>query len=485
MGVPARTWTRRQAASLAATAVGGAALAGCGTAAARRPAVAQPKIVLVAELSWQGSVNYVPTVKQLTEDFIAREWSSQHPGVEVRTLGWRGDGNFLNGDAAIAAILSGTGPDILMTCCGTVPIYIDRGILRPLDDHIKQDNVQVDALFPASVMQSMRTPEATYGFPDYGSTQPLFYSQSMLDDLGQPYPSPDWTHEQAANLWRALARQTKGKWVYGANLPVEADGSGDWLIHAWGGHVRDTTWTKSLLDGPEAMAAYTWLADLTTAKAVFPGLWGLGNTPDVVYAGKAAFSPACCGTLEAAATTLGAKVKWDLIPMPKFPSGSSNNFIGNGMYSINAASPHDPDLVWDLFRFITTTSQWQLFFNAQLALQPPILLQDQVWSDWKEIVTRVAPPLQGKNLDTYRQALPGASDWAYFKFAPAQADAIWVKYEHQILSGKMSPELGLRQATQEIDALETVTAQTRVLAAAQAKAFPTQGPAIAPVPPGI
>jgi multiple sugar transport system substrate-binding protein len=448
--------TRRsvvQAGLWSAAAVARAAARATSPLARALPRAVRTKTVLIAEVSWQGGVNYVPTVKALVDDFLAREWSSLHPGVEVQTWGWRGDPAFLNGTAAIAAVLAGSGPDILMTCCNEVPVYIDTGVVQPLDPFIKRDNLDVAALFPAGVMQSMRTDEGTFGFPDYGSTQPLFYNQSMLDELGLPYPESDWTYEEAERLWRAIAGSRQGKWVYGANLPTEADGSGDWLVHAFGGHARDATQTRCLLDSPEVVRAYAWLASLTVPKVVYGGLWGLGITPRVVFEGTAAFSPACCGTLQWAATILGTKIKWDLIPMPIFPAGPVN-FIGNGFYGINANTKNDVDLVWDLFKFITTTRKWQLFFNAQLALQPPILLDPGVWDDWMEIVQRVAPPLRGKHLEYYRTALPYAYDWAYFKYAPAQADAIWTRYEGMILSGKLSAAEGLRLAAQQIDALE-------------------------------
>lgn len=483
-------WTRRRFGRLlgvAATATAaGSGLAACGpTTTAALPSVTAPTTTLIAQVSWQGSGVPYKTAQPLVEEFIQKNWSAQHPGVRVVTQGWGAAG--FDG---LPAILAGQGPDIIMNCCGTVPQIIDAKVLRPLDPYLKRDNIDVASLFPASVLQSMRTPEALYGLPDYGSTQPLFYNQSMLDGLGLTYPTDTWTHTEAAQLWTAVAGKRKGKWVYGANLVVGeghnggSAGAQEWLIRGFGGTVRDPTHTICKLDSPEAVAAYSWLAPLCASNIIYPGLWGLGNTPDLILRGQVGFSPACCGTLLYAAVHLNAAIKWDLVAMPVFPAGRTC-FIGNGMYGMNALSSHDPDLVWDLFRWITTSADWQRYFNATLSLQPPSLLSDEVWSDWLKIVRQAAPPLKNKNLEAYHISLKGAYDWAFFKYAPTQADALWAKYTALMTSGQMSVELALGQLTNQINALEAAGQQMQVAQEGANKAFPSVGPAIAGVQPGL
>lgn len=266
---------RRGVLHATAAAVTGAALAGCGPrAAALRPAVVQTKIRLVAQVSWQGGTNFPGTAQELTDQFVATHWTSKHPGVEVRTEAGAGS----NGPSAgttptIASVLAGAGPDIVVTCCSSVPTLLDSGILAPLNPLLKKDNVDTQSLFPASVLDQMTRSGVIYGLPDYGSTGPLFVNYSALDELGLPYPQPDWTAAEAETLWRSLAGRRNGKWVFGANLPILSGASAEWLVHGWGGAARTSGRTRCLLDSTECTSAYTYIADLAQAKVINPCLW--------------------------------------------------------------------------------------------------------------------------------------------------------------------------------------------------------------------
>lgn len=423
------------------------------------PAPAQTGTVLVADLSWQGSVNYVPTVRALTEDFINANWTSKYKGVQVKTLGWRGDSGFVNGAAAIAEVLAGKGPDILFTCCADIATFISSGILRPIDDLLQRDNINPVDLFPASVVQDMMASGKTYGLPDYGGTTPLYVNLTMLNAKGVQAPPATWDWTLASQIWTNIAGQDHGHWTYGAVLPTEASGSSQWLVRGWGGHVRNSALTVCLLNSKPAADAYSWISPLMANKILFPGVWPLGAPPELLMSGQAAFTPACCGTLEQAATMLRNQIAWDVVPMPTMPNGPAD-FISVGIYGINAHSQQPLELVWDLYKFITTTPAWQLFFNAKLALQPPILSSPEVWDGWKTVVAQVAPPLQGKNLDAFRQGLDGAYGWPFFRAANTQVTNLWTQAEQQMFSGRQQPQGVLPELTTRINALQQAALQT-------------------------
>lgn len=440
----------------------GPTLMASGSSRAAASAV-RTKIKLIAEVSWQGATNYPGMPKSLTDEYIRRNWSSKHPGVEVETLGWRGDPAFLNGSAAVASALAGVGPDIFMTCCDGVPTLIDSNVLAPIEPLLKRDNIDVTKLFPTGLLADLTGDQGLLGLPDYGSTGPFFVNLSMLDDLGLRYPEPDWTYQDAERLWRAVAGVRKGQRVYGAAF-VFYGSDQEWLSHAWGGSVYDATRTRSLLDSDQNIKAYQWLMTLMADNVVYPGqLYGDGP----ISSGQAAFSVGCCGTLQSAVLRLGTRIKWDVHPVPAFPNGNAN-FDGIGIYGMNALSKNPQELVWSLYKFITMDPGWQRFFNARLAFMPPSLLSSELWDDWAQIVRTMAPLLRTKHIEYYAQALPFAYNRAYFRYQPLQAEQIMIKYTGLMQTGKQSVVEALRRATDEINALEAAGAR---VAAANARSL--------------
>ena len=410
------------------------------------------KVKLVMEVSWQGGVNYAGTVQQLTEAFLNKHWTSQHPGVELTTYaGPASNGNSLSGTGTIAAILAGQGPDIVTACCSDIPGYIQANILLPLDGFIRRDNVDM-AMFPFASMDEMTTPAGTLGLPDYAGQGPLYFNQGMFDDLGLKYPDPNWTYEDALKVWQSVSGVRKGKPVYGMNFHHYASGA-QWVVRGWGGAPYDATHTKCLLDSSESVSAYEWYVGTYRSKIATNGL-GVVNC---IAQGQAAFSLACCGSLQSAAITLANNLKWDLIAEPAMPKGVVT-YSGTGLIGMNNASKNSPDLVWDLLKFVTLDPRWQRYFNAQLSFQPPNNNQPQQWQDWITILRQVAPVLRTKNLESWLATTQGAWARAYYRYDALSADAIWTKYEQQMEAGTISVGDGLQTIARQIDAMESAGA---------------------------
>jgi ABC-type glycerol-3-phosphate transport system substrate-binding protein len=454
--VPRRVLTRTTLVGAAAVASG---VSGLLTPSAARAQGSGGKVRLLLQVSWQGGVNYVGTVQALTQAFLDEHWVRRHPGVEVTTQAGSGsNANAVSSTATIAAVLAGDGPDIVVGCCSDIPSYEAAGILEPLDPYIRRDNVNMQ-YFPPSVMDSLTTEQGVMGFPDYGSQGPLYMNKTLLDALGVPYPSPDWTYEDAVRIWRAVSGVRKGQRVYGINWHHHASGT-QWIVRGWGGAPYDPTHTKCLLDSPECVAAYEWYAStfLENIATIDLGLVG------AIQNGQAAFSMACCGTLQSAVLTLGNSIDWDLVPVPTYPKGKTT-YNGSGIYGMNALTKNPKDLVWDLLKFVCLDPSWQRFFNARLAFLPPNSTDPGLWEDWMAIARRVAPLLREKNLEAWLAVLPGSWSRAYFRYAPLNANAIWQKYADMIIHGQIGAAGGLAQAAHQINALEQAAARAALLEA--------------------
>lgn len=110
-----------------------------------------------------------------------------------------------------------------------------------------------------------------------------------------------------------------------------------------------------------------------------------------------------------------------------------------------------------------------------------------LWDFWLTAIQQVAPPLRGKGLHWFADAAQKGYGYCpeYFRYQPVQADGMVGKWLTQIVGGNVSPELGLQQMQAQVNALESVGAQEQKAQASVTALFPTQGPNMAAVAPGL
>lgn len=207
--------TRRRA--LQAGVVGAAAgLAALSPVAARaaKPQRAAGRIRLVVSVAYQGAGTFQGTMQHIVDSYIAAHWLPSHPGVEVRTIAGMGcNGTCLSSADEIAASLAGAGADVITGCCNDWYNYVSADMLRPLDPFVKRDNLDL-SVFSAGHLAGLTTPQGLLALPEYDGPMVMAVNLGMLDALGLPYPRPDWTHEDAVKLWRAVSGTRSGKYLY-------------------------------------------------------------------------------------------------------------------------------------------------------------------------------------------------------------------------------------------------------------------------------
>ena len=162
-------------------------------------------------------------------------------------------------------------------------------------------------------------------------------------------------------------------------------------------------------------------------------------------------------------------------------------------YGLNALAP-DRELAWELFKFSAVETAWSRYY-MRLTLAPPAQLG--LLEEWETLVRSVAPILQRKAIKYWREpaqageAYPG---FQYFKYQPVQAGALVTQTWDKIWNRQLSVLEGFKSIAQQVDALEVAgagegpppTAAQRVAAAkAERQAFPTNGPEMASVTPGL
>lgn len=470
-------WSRRRALGLGAAgalATAGAwALAGCsgsGGGATAAPTAAKPQTVLVWApwrvgwgKGWE-SVFYAAT----------QPFRTAHPGVDIRID--IGGSNGSNDGGLIPAIIAGTAPDVYSGYGPTK--MIEGGYNLNLAPYLKTQNVDTSVFDQGEYVKFVRD-DGVWALPAELSTSAVAVNLTMLDNLGASYPDKQWDYQAAATLWRSVSspsstpsKRRVGFVYWGQKAAWQP---GDFFLKGWGASAAAANFSsKSGLDTPQALAFAQWWFPLVQEGAI---TWN-GSAP--AWPAQVACGFAGSWSLPNFAQQNG--VKWDFWPQPKWPTGTSA-YAGNDYYAVSATTKQ-PELAATFAFWLATDVTWQRsMMQLQLVLPP----SSKLWSEWIDVVKAVAPPLQGKNLQAFTEApLQGrAFNHPAFAYGSDQAYKLIGPFTTQMAAGKMDPIQGYQQAADAVNRFEVGQAVEAKAASGVDQRFPTDGPAIAAVVPGV
>jgi ABC-type glycerol-3-phosphate transport system substrate-binding protein len=455
---PAR-WTRRRALGWGVGLTVAGSVVGGVMGAAPVAAAAAP-ITLV----WRPWYNFPNGTGQAALALMQQgisPWLAKHPGVkvEITTLGYQG--------ATIAAMLSGTGPDVFEDW--VLPPYIENNLVYNIYPYIQQDNVNL-SIFPSGEMTYFFDAahfapgggSGLYCLPAYIHTLAMAVNEGILDQMGLTYPEPDWTWEQWTHLWTATTIRSKDptKQRYGGNLywsGYDYYGGNNpapfYLKGFGGGYVDPNDATRSFIDQPGSIQCLEWAFNLMNEGVLGSGTFHTGH--------QVSTPRGTAGGLPYSASAWQS-VKWNFYAMPVWPKGRYT-FAASDFYAIYAGTKR-PDIAWSFLKFLCVDTAWQSFM-MRLALNGPN--QKGLYAEWERVVQAVAPPLRTKNLGVIVQAVQ--NDEPYFghtfQYADAQAAAIINKYTALAQARQMTVAQAAAEIAKQVNALE---ATGRSVAAATA-----------------
>ena len=436
--------------SLAATVLRAAPAWAAGYGGSAAPSSTGARGKLVVAISYQGGGNFSGEQQALVDAYIATHFTAKHPGVSVTTIpGPSSNGQSSSTTALIAAAVAGTGPDVMSGGGWQLPEVLSANMLLPLDPFVSQANLNLSVFDPGH-MAILTRPEngGLMGLPAYDGPMVLLVNYTMLNDLGVHLPAPDWTYQEAERTWAALSGVHAGKQVWGAGLDT---GDPAWQLAMWGGSYQSPDGLRCTADSPQCVDALSWMRSLVAGKVVDAG----GNGGSVRH-GQAAFGMSGGWNVQHDLLTMqGLGVQWDWLPMPVFPRGKPSTYNNGDWYGISAYSTQPAEVLWDLFYLVAVDAGFQRLMYRTTFVEPN---QTTLWPDWLELVAEAAPPLRNKHLVYYQQAMEYGVPNYRFPYDPAQGDNIMSQYLGEIIAGKISPEVGLREAARQINALQVVAA---------------------------
>lgn len=263
-------------------------------------------------------------------------------------------------DVLRTEIGAGTAPDVFWIPGTDVADFATRGLILNISDlAAKTSAFSVDDFYPGPMFHltynpadgaSGATSGALWGLPRDVSTFALYLNLDLIQEAGAPDPrelaaNGEWnwdTFLQVAQAVRAVGSDTFG---YGANAwwgPY-----GVWMNAAGGGFFNADR-TACNLNSAESLAGLDFESKLYGEYDVAVP-YGEDSEPPFRAGKVAMFQNGRWATPGIRTVTFN----WDVVELPKGPSGSAGNWLFWGAYVINAKTAH-PEQAWQLVQALTT-----------------------------------------------------------------------------------------------------------------------------------
>jgi hypothetical protein len=366
-----------------------------------------------------------------------------------------------NASGIVSAMLAGSPvPWVVSSCCTDWPVFLP--FLENLDPYITRDNINERAIWGAGQLSRFREPTGLYGLPEDAASDVYLYRQDILNDLGLPYPEPNWTWSEAEALWRKCTGNVHGQWRYGTNCPfapTTMEGLPT-VVAGYGGAYMDATHTRCLLNESGSIKAGEYWFHMVWDKVA---TWGDGVPNPAIVTGQLVFNTSADPTVLFAVTQLGNKVEWDFCPWPSFPVRSVGKLHDN-FYAMLSSVPNK-EIAWTLLKWIAIEKDWYRFY-MRVALTPPA--RADMMEEWYTVLRNTAPILRNKHLEYWGDptlAGEGIYDFEFFQYNPTQAQNLLMNTWPKIWNQQVDVTEGFDTVAQQINALEASGAATAATAA--------------------
>lgn len=278
---------------------------------------------------------------------IAASFEAAHPdiNVNVEVADWDSYWEKLRVQMA-----GGTPPDVFAM---DAPLYRDwqsRGVLLNLQPYLDADPALLDGVYPIT-LDAYKTADGMFGLPRDFQTIVLYYNKDMFDAAGVAYPTDAWTYADLRAAAKTLTLDKDGdgttdQWGFW-------DGGYDmepfWgsLVWAHGGDVVNLATGETLIDSPEATAAFQVMADMWLEDKSMPTEQQLAQYGwDGFLSGIAAMGVSGHWSVpEYSAVAF----KWDIAPMPIGPAGRATGVNSAGF--VIAKDSKNPEAAWKFVKY--------------------------------------------------------------------------------------------------------------------------------------
>lgn len=382
---------------LAALAVAGLALTGCGRDSAGDAAASSGAGSSIDDSPATGTIDVwaMGTEGEKLGAFV-KAFERQNPkaDVTVTAVPWEAAHDKISN-----AIAAGKTPDVALIGTTWMGEFAEAGGLDPTPEGFTDQSGFFDGAWDSTVVGG-----TSYGVPWYVETRVLYYRTDLAAKAGWDQPPTNW--QELKQFTKDLHDKAGAKW--GINLPPGTI-TGTWqtfMPFAWsnGATLTNDAGTKYTIDSPEMVEALDYYKSffsegLSTTRSLDPGELESGFA-DGTYASFIS-GPWHTGLVEDAGVS---KDEYAVAPLPGKDSAPGTSFVGGGDLAVFKDSDNR-ESAWKLVRWLTRPDVQQDWYETVGDLP-------SVKSAWESGKLANDPQLQvfGRQLE-HTSAPPAVPTW--------------------------------------------------------------------------
>ncbi len=331
-------------------------------------------------------------------------------------------------------LAGGTTIDTMNLATEGFRLFASKGVLEPLDNYIAKDKTEVNDFYAdmnqrtlAQFRQHSNVNGYTYFIPWGYNTMGIWYNRKTFQAGKVPEPSPDWTWDDFLAAATALSKPPQN---FGMNLTIDVfQGIEPWVFTN-GGAVLNDTWTKCVINNPQAVEAVTFARSLV-AKNLAPTPGGTFNEFVSLSQGHLAMMGAGIWPFNTFIANGGIQ-DLAIVPWPK--KSQQGSPVGLAAFPIIAGSSNK-DEAWEFVKYSISPS-FQL--NESVPIEGGMPMRSSIATS-EQFLKPLPPGAEYFNAAlSYATPVVGVNNASAVE---AEIDAGW----QQILTGSVSPAEGLAQ----------------------------------------
>lgn len=245
-----------------------------------------------------------------------------------------------------AALSAGTGPDVIQMSPDYYGLYTDY--YEDLNSYVEKEGVDLDSMITEGMIAPYYRPDGKLeGLPLLQNVFVLAYNKDMFDKFKVNYPTAEWSWDDLVEAAKKFAGGEGADATYGiVNHWIDPPMS----IICKGGNAYSDDLTTCEINSEEVRAGLDLFGDLVKSKAM-PDDTAAKSLPkeQLFVSGHAAMYTLGGFETKLISEEIAENFSWDVVSMPKVPSGGKNNLMYATGYSMLKTS-QNKDAAWTFLK---------------------------------------------------------------------------------------------------------------------------------------
>ncbi len=310
---------------------------------------------------------HIPAFKKAKKDF-----EKLHPNIRINLIiiPWIQYNNKL-----ITMTAAGAGPDVLWVDKTWAVEFMFKNALLDIAPLAAADPSFRMEDFAPGINDFFRQGNRLYGLMSHYSVMLLLYNKSLFDKAGVPYPTDEWTWDDARLAADRITTDTNGDGVpnrFGCVLPPMEYATASAFAWQAGGTLWGPSWKGRGANTTQSQEALSFLLGLIDSKGQpTPSQTQSSDIGELFKTGRLGYMLTWpSGVRE---MTRGVPFKWGVTVMPRGRTRAT--FGGGPAYAISRGTKH-PKEAWEFTKFLLSR-EVQLDMAKAGLVMPSLLMSRQ------------------------------------------------------------------------------------------------------------